>query len=110
MSLMLKANSVAVVAGLETMSFTVSVAGPYFISAIATDCPPSGLSLVINQNGSPIATAITPATFTQTLSTSAHFQGSISDVITVVISSSAFEDQLLNTVKTTIRLDGGSST
>jgi hypothetical protein len=109
MSQNIKANSTQSVAGLGTFTFNVLIAGPYYLRAQCTDVPPSGLSIVLNHNGSPIASSPSLNTDVQSIEIDAHAYCAISDTLTVVISSSATNDQLLNTVKTNIRLDGGSS-
>ncbi len=109
MSQNIKANSTGAVAGLGTFTFNVLVAGPYYLRAQCTDVPPSGLSIVLNHNGSPVASSPSLNTDVQSIEVESHIYCNVSDVLTVVISSSSTNDQLLNTVKTIIRLDGGSS-
>jgi hypothetical protein len=110
MSQNIKRNRAMPVCGLGTFTHTISAtsAGTFYCSAQATDVPPSGLSIVINQNGSPVATSPSPLNSdAQTVGVDTHMTCAASDVITVVISSSTPNDALLNTVKTMIRLDGG---
>ncbi len=96
------------VVGLGTFTYTVDVAGLRFISAVASEVPPSGLSIVINNNGSPIASSATPTDAQQIVSAQILTSCALNDVITVVISSSSAIDQQLNTVKTEINTRAGS--
>lgn len=104
--------------GLNTSTFTVPAtvhggayngAGLYNAQVQCTEVPPTGLSIVVNQNGSPVYTAPT-----QSLTQSAiQFKTkpitcAIGDVITVVLSSSAGEDLLLNTVKSNVAINQGA--
>jgi len=109
MSQNIKANRSMPVVGLGTFTHTVLNAGIFYCSAQATDVPPSGLSIVINLNGSPVASTPSLNSNAQTIGVDAHMNCASSDVITVVISSSTSNDvSLLNAVKTMIRLDGGA--
>jgi len=104
MAFVLNEQQSNIYAGLGTCSFTVAIAGAYFISSQSTVVPPSGLSVVINLNGSPVATSASTDPSERTVGVSGWAQCAISDVITVVFTSSTFNDQLLNTIKSTIVL------
>ena len=54
-------NQPQVMVGLGTMTYTVptGAGGAYNVSVQLTEVPPSGLSVVVNDNGSPIFTAPT---------------------------------------------------
>lgn len=93
-----------VVSGLDTYTFTVTIAGPHFVSATSTDVPLSGVQLVVNLNGSPVATSPAVATSKQAVSVKAAMNCAVNDVITVVISSATALDALTNNIKTTILL------
>ncbi len=105
MALNLKHLQSNVFAGLGTYTFTVDVAGLYNMSCQASVLPPSGLSIVINHNGSPIATSLTPSAAEQLVSAMIlDYPCVASDVITVVISSSNANDNMLNTAKSIINI------
>lgn len=103
----LKDTQSTIIVGLGTWTYTVTTAGLHFVDATATENPPSSLSIVINLNGSPIATSPTPSAPQQAVEAQALFPCAASDVITVVLSSSAAIDNQLNTVKTLINLRRG---
>lgn len=93
--------------GLGTLTHTLASTGNYNVKVQLSENPPSGLSLVVNKNGSPIFTAptITPTQIAQQFKTA--FQAAANDVITVVLSSSSQIDNNLNTVKSSISIGGG---
>lgn len=103
----LKDTQTTIIVGLGTWTYTVVTAGLYFVDATASENPPSGLSIVINQNGSPVATSTAPSVPQQTIGIQKLFPCAASDVITVVLTSSAANDNQLNTVKTLINLRQG---
>lgn len=114
-------NTASVFAGLGTGTATLTVAGPYKCEVKSTipcisagssanssvTTGGSGLSIVINQNGSPILTIANPSPTQPLMGGSVEFTGAVSDVITVVFSSSAAADQGLNVVKSIINLYQG---
>jgi len=105
MSIKLKDYQSNVVGGLGTWTDTITVAGLYNIASNSTVFPPSGLSVIINLNGSPIASSAAPSAAEQVVNVQAtSVPCAVNDVITVVISSSAANDQILNAVKTIIVL------
>ncbi len=104
-------NQPRVDVGLQTSTYTVPSggAGLYNVRVQCTEIPPSGLSIVVNQNGSPVYTA---ATLGQTQSAIQFKAGAIlcaaADVITVVFSSSSANDLLLNSVKSNVSIEQGA--
>jgi hypothetical protein len=93
--------------GVGTLTFTIPTTGSYFVAVQLTEVPVTGLSVVVNNNGTPIYTAptITPTQSAQQFKTS--FLANTADVITVVVSSSTPIDLLLNTVKSVITIGQG---
>jgi len=100
-------NQPQVFVGLGTLTYTVATTGNYNVQVQLSEVPPSGLSVVVNKNGSPIFTAptLTPTQIAQQFKTS--FQSSATDSITVVLSSSTAIDEQLNTVKSVITIGQG---
>ena len=96
-----------IICGLGTWTYTVTQAGPFYVSASSTEVPPSSLSIVINQNGSPKATSTATTASQDRVRISIDLNCAASDVITVVISSAAAIDNQLNTVKTLVNLRAG---
>lgn len=85
--------------GLQTQTFTVPTTGTYSVSVQLSEIPPSGLSVVVNKDGSPVFTApvITPTQIAQQFKVG--FEATAAQVITVVFSSAEAVDAELNSVK-----------
>ena len=105
LSLVLKDSESNVATGLGTFSYTALVAGLYNVASQSSVVPPSGLSVVINKNGSPVATSIAPSAAAQVVDIQAQLSCAINDVITVVLSSSTASDLVLNNVKSIITIN-----
>lgn len=101
-------NRPSVAVGLGTLyTYTVPATDQYSIRLGLTEIPLSSLTVVVNDNGSPIFTA---PVIGQTQSAQQFRLGAYltsGHVITVVLSSSAANDNLLNSVKTTVSLCQG---
>ena len=93
--------------GLGTLTYNVLADGNYNAAVQLSENPPSGLSVLVKNNGSTIFTAptITPTQIAQQFRVA--FQAVANDVITVVLASSEQIDNNLNTVKSTIYVGGG---
>jgi hypothetical protein len=90
------------VEGLGTNTYTVEVAAPHSIECKSFLLPPTGLSIVINKNGSPLITSTVVNSDAQLLSVETAAQFAIGDVITVVLSSSVPNDNVPNSIKSII--------
>lgn len=106
MALGLKENQSNVVQGLNTYTYTIQTAGYYRIEVQANEIPPSGLIATINLNGSPLSPSPSPipATAQSHLAVQVNTLCAINDVISVVLSSAAASDTLINTVHAIITL------
>jgi hypothetical protein len=93
--------------GLGTLTYTVATTGLYNAQAQCTETPPSGLSIVVQQNGTTVYTAPTVTATQSALQFKTELNCSATDVITVVMSSSTAIDKQLNTVKTTVTIGQG---
>ncbi len=102
-------NSPQIFCGLGTLTYTISStgAGLYNVHCECLKTPPSGLSIVVNQNGSAVYTSTTLTTTQSAVQFKTTLNCANSDVITVVLSSSTAVDLLLNTVKTSIAIGTG---
>lgn len=100
-------NQPFVTCGLDTLNATAAAAGLYNVAVQLTEVPPSGLSVVVNQNGSPVFTApvLTPTQVAQQFKVGLNC--ALNDTVSVVISSSSAIDQQLNTVKSTVSFNQG---
>lgn len=103
----LKVEQSNVLDGLGTWTHTALKNSMYYCEVRLTEVPASSVSIVINQNGSPVATSTAPAAAQQVVTLQIIMNCTINDVITVVISSSAPIDQQLNTVKSIVTLRVG---
>ena len=90
------------VAGLGTFQYVVQTTGTHYLSAVASEQPPSSLSIVIQQNGSTIASSASPAAAQKLVSVVINQPCTAGDVISFIISSSAPIDNALGAIKTTL--------
>lgn len=100
-------NQPFVSVGLDDFTHTVASTGTYSVSVQSTETPPTGLSVVVNKNGSPIFTApvITPTQ--SAMQFQVGFLAAATDVITVVLTSASEIDSQLNTLKTSVSIFNG---
>ena len=100
-------NQPFVFVGLGTLTYTVPSTAKYNVHVELSEVPPTGLSVVVNNNASPVFTApvITPTQIAQQFRVG--LQLTAADVVTVVLASSAAIDNQLNTVKSTITIGQG---
>lgn len=117
----LQLNTSTVVTGLGTQTYTFTAAGlytcavnftiPYKASGMPGDSSVttggSALHIVVNLNGSPILTIDAGSPTAPSMGSSVHFQAAVSDVLTVVLTSSAAADQALNVIKGIVNLYQG---
>lgn len=119
----LQLNTATVFAGLGTSTFTVTSANAGLLTCQIKSTIPciaagssanssvttggSGLSIVVNKNGSPILTIANPSPTQPLMGGSVSAQFAATDVITVVLSSSAVADAGLNAIKSIINLYQG---
>jgi len=108
MSLGLKSSESNVAIGLGTFTYTVQTAGLHGAVAVSSVLPPSGLSIVIQQNGTTVASSLSPSASSQIVSAYIYpINCAVGDVISFILSSSNSNDTMLNTAKTIIRVQAG---
>jgi len=107
MSNILTLNQTYVNVGLGTMTFTIPSDGLYNVQVDGAENPPSGLAIVVNQNGVTKYTApvITPTQIGYKFKT--ELSCTAADTINVILSSASAIDNLLNTVKTNVSIGQG---
>jgi len=93
--------------GLGTLTFTVPTTGNYNVACQVTELPPSSLVIQVKNNGSTIFTAPSVSATQIGLEFKVSFQATAADSITVVFSSSAANDNLLNSVKANVSIGQG---
>lgn len=109
MSNILILNQSFVSVGLGTLTYTIPAAGLYNVKCDLTEVPPSGISVVVNLNGSPIYTVSSlPTTQSAFQFKTRPISCALNDVVTVVLSSSAAVDNQLNTVKSIVSIGQGA--
>lgn len=95
--------------GLVTNNYTVPTGGDgmYNVAVQLSENPPSGLSVVVNKNASPVYTApvISPTQIAQQFKFDLPLVAT--DVVSVVLSSAVAIDSQLNTVKTNMSIGQG---
>jgi hypothetical protein len=94
--------------GLGTLTYTVTTAGFVRIQNESSVMTPSGLAIVVQQNGSTVYTAPVLSPTQLGISFQFSFIAAVNDVITVVYSSGAAIDSLLNSVKTNVSIIQGA--
>lgn len=101
----LKAGRPITVEGLGTNTFTATTAGPHHVRIASTVTPVSGLVIVINLNGSAVAT--TPALTASGMSVEieTNIQMAVSDVVTIVLTGNSAQDIIPNSIKSIITID-----
>jgi len=105
MSLGLKDTQSNIEAGLGTFTYTVPEAGIYNFSVQSTVVPPSALSIVINQNASPVATNATPSATQEAINlTASGINCALNDSITFVLTSASAQDSEAQNVKSLINI------
>lgn len=107
MSNTLVLNQSYVNVGLDTMTYTVPTTGNYNVKFEVTEVPPSGLSVLVKDNGSTIFTAPTIGQSQSAQQFKFSFQATATHIITVVLASAAASDQPINNVKSIISIGQG---
>ena len=107
MSNILFLNVPRVDVGLVTDTFTIPSTGLYNLEAQITEIPPSGLSIVVNQNGSPIYTAPALTPTQSAIQFKVDINGTAADTVSLVLSSSNTNDTMLESVKTNVSIGQG---
>lgn len=107
MSNILLLNQPFVFVGLGTMTFTIPADGLYNVTYQTAETPPSSLAVVVKNNGATKFTAPALGSTQSAMQFKFGFTASAADVITVVMSSAAAVDNLLNSVKSIISIGQG---
>ena len=101
-------SATKVLSNLDTYTHTTANNGMYKVSIQVTEMPPSGLSVVIQQNGSTKATAAAPAASQSHIELQVVMNTAIGDTLSVILSSSVVTDQTINSVKGILSITQGS--
>lgn len=93
--------------GIETKTFTIPTTGLYTVRVEYTVVPPSSLVVLVKNGASTVFTAPTLTPTQSELRFSVTLLCTAADVITVVPSSAAAVDNLLNSVKSIVSIANG---
>lgn len=93
--------------GLVTTTFTIPVTGLYTVTADYTEIPPSSLVVLVKNGSSTVFTAPTIGVNQSEMRFKVTILCTVADVITVVPTSAAATDNLLNSVKSKISISNG---
>lgn len=94
---------------LDTYNHTALTASMYFVSIQLSEQPPSGMSILIQQNASTKASFSSPAAAQGVINLQVVLNCAINDVISVVLSSSNAGDKQLNSIKGILNIHVGST-
>lgn len=100
-------NQPQVFQGLGTLTYTVPSTGSYAVQVQATEVPPSGLAIVVKDNGSTVYTAPSVTPTQSALQFRKAFQFTSGHSVTVVLSSAEAVDAAYNNVKSIITIQEG---
>lgn len=93
---------------LDTYNHTTLTANMYTVSIDMAEQPPTGLSIVIQQNGVTKATSTAAGAAQTHVPLAVTINCAINDVLSVILSSSTPGDQGLNVIKGTLSIHVGS--
>lgn len=97
-----------VATGIGTLfTYTVPTAGVYNVDAQFTEVPPSSLAILVKKGASTVYTAPIIGQTQSALQFRQSFIFAASDVITLVLTSSAASDNAINNVKTIASIGAG---
>lgn len=97
-----------ILTSLDTYNHTTLSSGMYKIALRVTDQPPSGLIINIQKNGSTIIGYSTSASTQSHIELQIVTNCAVSDVLTVIISSTTAIDTNINDFKATLVINQGS--
>src|ERR1700685_199064 len=96
-----------VICALDTYTHTALASAPYFVGIALSEVPPSGVSIQIQHNGSPVITSAAPSSTQGIVSLQANIVCAASDTLSVVVSSSSLIDSGLNVLKGILTIHQG---
>jgi hypothetical protein len=97
------------ICNLDTYQYTVQSAAMHLVAVTINEIPSSGITVVIERNGSPVASTSVPAAAQSVINLSDTLNCAVNDTISVVVSSSVPSDQVQQSFKGLIRIEVGQS-
>jgi hypothetical protein len=108
MAITLKDYQQTIGSGLQTYTYTTAAEALFTVNAFTTFNPSSGITCVINQNGSPVGpSSSSGANLPGEINMMARINCQVGDVITIVIASSLSPDPSETSIKTVVSLRQG---
>lgn len=92
---------------LDTYQFTSITGGLYKVECSVTEVPVSGLTVAVNQNSTQLSSKTVQSSQEQVLNLQQFVNCAPGDTISVILSSSALEDNTPNTLKGTLVIKQG---
>lgn len=102
------ADTPFVFVGLGTLTYVIPTTGIYTVRVQSTEIPPSGISILVKDNGSTIFTAPILGQTQSAIQFQYEKLLTATHTLTVVLASSADSDQLINSVKTSVSIGLGN--
>ena len=109
MAQLVKLEESSVINQLDTYNYVVPTAGMYKMKVRLNEVPPSGMSIVMKQNSSTVASLSSPATSQQAMDLEIVVNAAMNDVLGLVLSSSQASDQGGNSFKAIYLLSQGAN-
>lgn len=111
MANIIKVSTSNVICGTGTYTHTAAGTQMYTVVVRCTEVPTSGITFTLSQSGSASVTATspTPSPTQNSITFSKTFNCVAGDILTVVITPSTANDNQLNTVKTIVVINQGTS-
>lgn len=106
MSQILTLNQSFMLTGLDTLTYTIPTSGVYSVAVQSTEIPPSGISFLVEQNGSTVYTSPTLSPTQSAIQFRIPFYFTAADAIQIAMSGSAI-DSVINNVKTNLIIQQG---
>jgi len=103
-----KLSNSKVISQLDTYNHTAALSSMYVVEVKMSEIPPSGLSIVIQQNGSTKLTSIAPAADQNHIDARIILNCAANDLISVILSSAVSSDTGPNAVKGILNIHPGS--
>lgn len=97
-----------VLSNLDTYNYTVLAAGVHTVSIRLTEVPPDGVTIVLKNNSSTLATSSAPAGPSDHVEIAATVNCALSDVLGIVITSSAAHQAAPNRIKAILSIRQGA--
>lgn len=94
---------------LDTYNHTALTTNMYMVSISVSEQPPSGMSILIQQNASTKASFSSPTPTQGVINLQVVLNCTASDVISVVLSSSSANDKGLNSIRGILNIHVGST-